>query len=167
MRFTTALLAVLPAVAFTLPNDLTARQVEPCAPTGYTLSDFTLVTSSTSAYLNFNFKSTFANVGSTVITDTVTTGSNCQADGPRIPNNNVCSAPNRNLLFDLRGPQDTAHYQITHTWQCNGKQWMSSNDVTVGTLNCNTVDGVRTCAGPIGGAQQITPQNVRQIPGRP
>lgn len=167
MRFFTTLLAVLPTVTFALPKDLTARQAEPCAPAGYTLSDFTLVTSPTSAYLNFNFKSTFANADYTVIIDTVTTGSNCQADGPQIPNNNACSAPNRNLLFDLRGPQDTAHYQITHTWQCNGKQWMSGNDVTVGPLNCNTVDSVRTCAGPVGGVQQIAPQNVRQLPGRP
>jgi hypothetical protein len=24
------------------------------------------------------------------------------------------------LLFDLRGPQDQAYYQVTHTWTCNG-----------------------------------------------
>lgn len=164
MRFTSLTTFLLPATILALPNSLDAR-TDPCAPTSYSLTDFTLVTSATSAYLNFNFKSSFANTAN--IEDSVITGSNCQASGPSIPNNNACSAPNRNLLFDLRGPQDTAHYQITHTWKCNGKQWMSGNDVTVGPLNCNTVDGVRTCSGPIGGTQTITPQNVRQIPTGP
>jgi hypothetical protein len=158
MRFTTLTAFLLPSAILAVPTALETRADENCTPSSYTLSDFTLVTSPTAAYLNFNFKSTFANTAG--IVDSVITGSNCQASGSSIPNSNVCSAPDRKLLFDLRAPQDQARYQITHTWVCNGKTWMSGNDVTASPLNCNTVDNVRSCSG---GSQTFAPQNVRVI----
>lgn len=120
MQYLTTLTALLlPAAILAAPSSLAARAGdELCAPTSYTLSDFTLVTSSTSAYLNFNFKSTFTDPS--IIQDAVTGGANCVAWGASIPNSNECRVPNRNLLFDLRAPQEQAFYQITHTWICNG-----------------------------------------------
>ncbi|KAF2035158.1 hypersensitive response inducing protein 1 [Setomelanomma holmii] len=158
MRFTIISL-VLPALALAAPATFDVR-AEKCAPTSYTLSDYTLAISNTSAYVNFNFKSNFADT--TGIDDSVITGANCNASGSSIPNSNVCSTPNRKLLFDLRAPQDQAHYQITHTWVCDGKTWMSGNDVTVGPLDCIDVgNGQRTCL--LAAPQTIVPQNVRQI----
>ncbi|KAH7062851.1 hypothetical protein BKA63DRAFT_526599 [Paraphoma chrysanthemicola] len=158
MRFTTLITLLLPALALAAPasNDIRA---EKCAPTSYTLSDYILSTSGSSAYVNFNFKSNFADA--TGIQDSVITGSNCNASGATIPNGNVCSAPDRKLLFDLRAPQDQAHYQITHTWACDGATWMSGNDVKIDPLNCIDSDGTRTCNQP--GPQTIIPQNVRRI----
>jgi hypothetical protein len=113
----TILTAVLPAIALAAPTAVSVR-AESCAPNSYTISDFTLSTSATSAYLDFNFKSSFASdVG---IVDTVISGANCHADGASIPNANECRVADRKLLFDLRAPQDQARYQITHTWTCNG-----------------------------------------------
>lgn len=117
MRFSTIITVLLPSIALAAPAALDVR-ADACAPISYTLSDFTLETSSSHGEVNFNFKSTFA---STVgITDTVTEGSVCHGEGDSVPNNNVCSAPDRKLLFDLRAAQDAARYQITHTWVCNG-----------------------------------------------
>ncbi|KAF2824333.1 hypothetical protein CC86DRAFT_54283 [Ophiobolus disseminans] len=157
MLFTTITTLFLSSVAFAAPTALDAR-AENCAPTSYTISDFFLSTSSSHAVVSFHFQSTFADT--TGIDDSVTNGSTCYAEGASIPNSNECSAPRRKLLFDLRGPQNTARYQITHTWVCNGKTWMSGNDVTVGPLNCPDSN---CTAGP----QTFAPQNVRQICGSP
>jgi hypothetical protein len=117
MRFTTITALLLPAVALAAPATVDVR-AEKCAPTSYTLSYYVLAVSGSSAYVNFNFESNFADTNG--IEDSVITGANCNASGSSIPNNNVCSAPDRKLLFDLRAPQDQAHYQITHTWICDG-----------------------------------------------
>jgi hypothetical protein len=42
----------------------------------------------------------------------------------------------------------------------NSKTWMSGNDVSVVLLDCNDVDGKRTCSG---GPMAIDPKNVRKI----
>jgi hypothetical protein len=117
MLFETLTAIILPGIALAAPTGVSVRS-EPCAPTSYTISDFTLSTSTTSAYLDFNFKSSFAST--TGIEDAVISGANCHADGASIPNANQCSVADRKLLFDLRAPQDKARYQITHTWTCNG-----------------------------------------------
>jgi hypothetical protein len=118
MRFNTITTLLLPSVILAAPAALDARADDACAPTSYTLSDFRLVTSSSTATVDFNFKSTFANT--TGIEDSVTSGANCYVTGASIPNNNVCDVADRKLLFDLRAPQDEARYQITHTWVCDG-----------------------------------------------
>ncbi|CAO2652776.1 Nn.00g021870.m01.CDS01 [Neocucurbitaria sp. VM-36] len=159
MRFTTLTTLLLPTAILAAPSSLSARAGdEQCAPTTYTLSDYTLVTSGSYAYVNFNFKSTFSD--STIIKDVVIGGANCQADGQTIPNSNECRVEGRKLLFDLRGPQEQAYYQITHTWTCNDATWMSGNAIKVEPLNCNESDGTRTCSG---GPQTFAPQNVRKI----
>lgn len=117
MRFSTITTVLLPSIALAAPTALQVR-AEPCAPTSYTLSDFTLETSSTHGEVNFNFKSTFADT--TGIEDSLINGSTCHGEGASVPNNNVCNAPDRKLLFDLRAEQNAARYQITHTWVCNG-----------------------------------------------
>ena len=117
MRFSTITTVLLPSIALAAPAALQVR-AEPCAPTLYTLSDFTLETSSSHGAVNFSFKSTFADGAS--IDDSVINGSTCHGEGASVPNNNVCSAPDRKLLFDLRAEQNAARYQITHTWVCNG-----------------------------------------------
>ena len=118
MRFNTLATILLPTAILAAPSSLSARAGdEQCAPTAYTLSDYTLTASGSYAYVNFNFKSTFSD--STIIKDVVIGGANCQADGPTIPNSNECRVEGRKLLFDLRGPQEQAYYQITHTWTCN------------------------------------------------
>jgi hypothetical protein len=118
MRLITITALLLPSVILAAPVSLDARADESCAPTSYTLSDFTLTTSSSAASVDFNFRSSFANA--TGIEDSVTSGANCYATGVSIPNNNVCDVADRKLLFDLRAAQDKARYQITHTWVCNG-----------------------------------------------
>ncbi|KAH7359552.1 hypothetical protein BKA66DRAFT_427227 [Pyrenochaeta sp. MPI-SDFR-AT-0127] len=159
MRSTTLAAVLLPSVIFAAPSTLVARASdELCAPTSYTLSDYILVTSASSAYVNFNLKSAFADT--TIITDAVIGGANCVADGPTIPNSNECRVEGRRLLFDLRAPQDQAYYQITHTWICNGATWMSGNAVNIDPLNCNDYDGTRICNGD---PQTFAPQNVRRI----
>jgi hypothetical protein len=105
------------SVALAAPAALSTR-AEPCAPTSYTISGYSLSYSSTAAVVDFNVKSTFAST--TGIVDSVINGSSCHAEGASIPNSNECSAPGRKLLFDLRAPQDQARYQITHTWVCDG-----------------------------------------------
>jgi hypothetical protein len=118
MRFTTIITFLLPAVILAAPAVLEARAGEYCAPTSYTLTDFIYETKLNSASIAFKFKSTFADING--INDTVIDGADCNTGSiSSIPNNNVCNVPDRKLLFDLRGPPDTAHYQITHTWVCN------------------------------------------------
>lgn len=106
------------ASALATSSTLDARADNDCGPQSYSLSDYVLVTSPNYAYLDFNFKSTFANI--TAIVDAVTSGVNCGVEGFFIPSSNECRTPDRKLLFDLRKPQDQAAYQITHTWTCNG-----------------------------------------------
>jgi hypothetical protein len=122
MKLITTIAVLLPTTIMASPSALTARAGdELCAPTLYTLSNYVLVTSDASAYLSFNFKSEFPS--GTPAQDPVQSGFVCDAVGPVIPNNNVCNingVKNRELLFDLRAPQDQSHYQITHTWACNG-----------------------------------------------
>lgn len=119
MLYTALATLLLPSVILAAPTTLGPRAGdELCGPTSYTLSDFVLATSESYAYVNFNFKSAFADGSS--VQDTVSNGANCQVDGTAIPNSNECSTEGRKLLFDLRGPQEQAYYQITHTWTCNG-----------------------------------------------
>jgi hypothetical protein len=119
MRFSTIFTILLPSVVLAAPAVLSARADEPCAPMSYTLRDYTLVTSVSSAYVNFNFQSSFA--PGAAVEDAVVRGANCNASGtPELPNNNVCGVDDRKLLFDLRAAQNSARYQVTHTWVCNG-----------------------------------------------
>jgi hypothetical protein len=118
MRVSYLTTLLLPTVILAAPTILDTRADEPCAPTSYSLSDYTLDISSTAASVNFTLQSTFTDT--TAIQDAVITGANCHAEGASIPNNNVCDVANRKLLFDLRDRQEKAHYQITHTWICNG-----------------------------------------------
>ncbi|KAF2125146.1 hypothetical protein P153DRAFT_370464 [Dothidotthia symphoricarpi CBS 119687] len=158
MKYTTTILTfVFSSTILAAPTAIQARGDEQCTPESYTVSDYTLATSASSAYVSFNFKSKFAN--STAVQDVVMNGANCQADGPQLPNSNECNVADRKLLFDLRGPQQEGYYQITHTWSCNGKTWMSGNAVRI-NLSCTENQGTRTCSG-----QTLTfaPQNVRQI----
>ncbi|KAL5119431.1 hypothetical protein ACEQ8H_002700 [Pleosporales sp. CAS-2024a] len=148
---------VLPALALPAPAILLGcAAAQSCAPTVYTLSNFTLSTLP-AASVTFNFQSTFAD--SADIDDAVIAGAVCHAEGTSIPNNNECNVPNRKLLFDLRAAQEEAHYQITHTWVCNGTTWMSGTDVAVNLNTCTTTNNVTVCKDP----QEFVPQNVRQI----
>ncbi|KAL6710901.1 hypothetical protein ACN47E_006776 [Coniothyrium glycines] len=150
---------VLPAVVLTAPSSLARRAAEDnCAPIAYTLSDYILTTSAVSARVDFTVKSSF--VDTTGIVDAVIHGVDCGADGPTIPNNNVCRTADRKLLFDLRGPQSQAYYQLTHTWTCNGYTWMSGTPVQIDPLDCTDDGTKRICRG---GPQTIKPQNVRKI----
>jgi hypothetical protein len=117
MLFSTLTTVLFSSVALAAPAALEAR-AENCAPTTYTLSEFSAAFFDNFAAVDFTIKSSFADVNG--IDDPVTGSSNCRAEGASIPNSNECNAPGRKLLFDLRGPQNTAHYQITHTWVCNG-----------------------------------------------
>ncbi|RMZ73410.1 hypersensitive response inducing 1 [Pyrenophora seminiperda CCB06] len=139
------------------PATLHARGDETCTPVSYTISDYTLTTSPTSGAVNFTIKSLFS-IGS--LNDSVQSGAHCSASGTSVPNSNECQVANRRLLFDLRGPQDQAYYQITHTWSCNGGTWMSGNAVKIDPLNCYTEGNNRVCTG---GPQTFAPQNVRKI----
>jgi hypothetical protein len=118
MLFITFFTLLLSAVTLAAPAAFKVRDGTSCAPTAYTLSDFALSISETTASVDFNFKSTFANVVD--IDDVVMSGADCHVDGASMPNNNECDVEKRKLLFDLAGPQDTAHYHITHTWVCDG-----------------------------------------------
>ena len=87
MIFST-LITLLPIVALAAPAALRVRASESCAPMSYTVSEFTLSTSETSASVHFNFKSTFD--AKSNITDVVTIGATCSATGDSIPNINEC-----------------------------------------------------------------------------
>jgi hypothetical protein len=95
----------------------TARDDSACTPVSYTLSDYVLTTSPSSGIVDFNLKSFFS-VGNGP--DPVQYGAHCHGSGASVPNSNECDVAGRHLLFDLRGPQEQAYYQITHTWACNG-----------------------------------------------
>jgi hypothetical protein len=122
MKLFTTIAVFLPAAITAAPSALSTRAGdELCAPTSYTLSDYVLVTSNASASVSFKFESEFAL--NAPAEDLVQNGLTCDASGPVIPNNNECTAAGgktRELLFDLRAPQDQSHYQISHTWRCNG-----------------------------------------------
>lgn len=117
MSIKALLLAVFTSTAMVSAAAIIRRGDEACIPTSYTLTSYTLTTSPNAASVDFEFQ---ANFPDSVSTDQVQDGARCTASGPSIPNNNECQVPSRALLFDLRGPQEQAYYQITHTWSCNG-----------------------------------------------
>jgi hypothetical protein len=158
MRLTSTLLAVFASVAMAVPATLIARDDAACTPSSYTVSDYTLTTSLTSGSVDFTFTSTFSSPDT--ITDLVQDGAHCSASGPSVPNSNECEVANRRLLFDLRGPQEQAYYQITHMWSCNGGTWLSGNAVKIDPLACRTEGDKRICTG---GFMTFAPQNVRKI----
>jgi hypothetical protein len=157
MRFFTIISALFTSVGLAAPT-LSVRTDEDCTPSAYHISGYELVISPGSASVNFNFQSEFADVGG--IEDSVQNGAHCTAIGNTIPNSNECEVANRRLLFDLRGPQDQAYYQVTHTWTCNGATWMSGNAVRVEPLDCRVEGNDRICTG---GPLTFAPQNVRRI----
>lgn len=177
MRFSTIITLLLPTAILAAPTVLEARADESCYPSSYTLSNYILETSDFVGKVNFNFKSQFANT--TAITDSITKGVTCHAEGPVLPNSGNACSTGYDLQFDLRAPQDKARYQITHSWRCNGyvstlrtwpfshtdtlhsALWISGNDVTVDPLDCSEADGLRTCTSA--GPQNIVPQNVRLV----
>lgn len=118
MKSSKMLLAFFASVAVASPAALNMRADEACTPTSYTISEYSLVTSPTSGSVHFTFQSAFAS-GATIV-DSVQNGALCSASDSSVPNSNECQVPSRRLLFDLRGPQEQAYYQITHTWSCNG-----------------------------------------------
>lgn len=122
MKLFTTIAVLLPAAIMAAPSTLDRRAGdELCTPNIYTLSDYVLITSNASASVSFKFKSEFPPNAAT--DDAVQGGLTCDAYGPAIPNNNECntgSGKPRQLLFDLRAPQNQSHYQVTHTWRCNG-----------------------------------------------
>jgi hypothetical protein len=119
MRLITLTTLFLPTAILAAPAPLSARaDNDPCAPTSYTLSAFTLTTSPSFASVAFTFTSSFASTLN--ISDAVVSGATCSASGTSLPNNNVCDVADRKLLFDLRSAQEGARYQITHTWICDG-----------------------------------------------
>jgi hypothetical protein len=117
MRFTSILPAVFATAIMAAPTAVEIRGDEVCAPVSYTISDFILQISPSTGTANFNMKSFFS-VGN--LEDEVQWGVHCRGAGSSVPNSNECKAEKRHLLFDLRGPQEQAYYQITHTWYCNG-----------------------------------------------
>lgn len=117
MRTSYTLAMVFAAVAVAAPASLAVRGDEGCIPVSYTISDYKLVTSATSGSVDFNFKSFFSVGGND---DPVQNGVHCGGSGASVPNNNECQVADRRLLFDLRGPQDQAYYQISHSWTCSG-----------------------------------------------
>lgn len=116
----TFLTTLLTSTALALPSTLHPRQAgdELCTPTSYTITSYKLNTSATEAYVGFDIESAFPQPDH--VTDPVIGGTMCEATGDSIPNSNECFVAGRRLLFDLRGPQEQAYYQITHTWGCNG-----------------------------------------------
>jgi hypothetical protein len=122
MKLSATIAVLFPAAIMAAPSALNRRAGdELCTPTSYTLSDYVLITSSASASVSFQFKSEFPLSAPTE--DAVQGGLTCDASGSVIPNSNECKDGNgktRQLLFDLRAPQDQSHYQVTHTWRCNG-----------------------------------------------
>ncbi|KAI4616341.1 uncharacterized protein J4E87_008854 [Alternaria ethzedia] len=157
MRSSYSLAMAFAAVAVAAPASLAVRGDEGCIPVSYTISDYKLVTSATSGSVDFNFKSSFSGGGND---DPVQNGVHCGGSGASVPNNNECQVADRRLLFDLRGPQDQAYYQISHSWTCSGNQWISGTAVKIDSLNCHTDGDKRVCTG---GPQTFAPQNVRKI----
>ncbi|KAF1830031.1 hypothetical protein BDW02DRAFT_602027 [Decorospora gaudefroyi] len=156
MRFTTILSTIFASTALAAPS-MSTRSDEICTPISYTISDYTLTTSPGSSSVTFTMKSIFPADNPT---DPVQQGAHCSGSGPTVPNNNVCAVANRRLLFDLRGPQEQAYYQITHTWSCNGATWMSGTALKIEPLTCHTEAQKRICtAAPT----TFVPGNVRRI----
>ncbi|KAF2850534.1 hypothetical protein T440DRAFT_396639 [Plenodomus tracheiphilus IPT5] len=153
---------LLSTTTFGLPSPLLPNAEDSCTPTSYTLSAYTLSISPTSAQVSFTLRSNFTNTSA--IVDSVINGAQCTAAGSVIPNNNECEVDNRKLLFDLRGPQEEAYYQISHTWACGGSTWMSGTPLKVGPLACVDEGTARTCSSD---TQTFVPQNVRKICGAP
>ncbi len=118
MRFSNILSVVFATAAMAVPASLESRGDETCVPVSYTISNYKLVTSSTSGSVDFTFQSIFPAGGG--VDDPVQGGARCSGSGASVPNSNECQVANRRLLFDLRGPQDQAYYQISHTWTCSG-----------------------------------------------
>ncbi|CAI9636076.1 hypothetical protein GT037_001100 [Alternaria burnsii] len=158
MYFSNILPVAFTAAAIAAPTTMNGRGEEGCVPTSYTISDYKLVTSPTSGSVDFTFKSVFP-TGST-IDDPVQVGAHCSGSGTSVPNSNECQVANRRLLFDLRGPQDEAYYQITHSWTCSGNQWLSGNAIKVDSLECHNEGDKRVCTGE---PQTFAPQNVRKV----
>ncbi|KAL1800649.1 hypothetical protein ACET3X_000991 [Alternaria dauci] len=157
MHFSIISSVVFAATAMAAPASIYSRSDEDCVPDSYTISDYTLITSPTSGSVEFTFTSSFS---SSIIDDPVQAGAHCSAAGASVPNNNECEVANRRLLFDLRGPQDQAYYQITHSWTCSGNQWMSGNAIQIDPLQCVVEGDRRVCTG---GPQTFAPQNVRKV----
>ena len=120
MHITTYSYILFPVLCLAAP--LETRQVDPCAPTSYTITNFqyTAGPSGTTAQIIFDFKSAYTDVS--FIDDASIAGATCNAtaaDG-QIPNETECSTGRANLFFDLRAPQQNADFQIPHSWHCNG-----------------------------------------------
>jgi hypothetical protein len=118
MHFFGVLSMVFAAAAMAVPASLDVRNDEGCVPVSYTISDYKLVTSAIFGSVDFKLKAFFSTSGN--INDPVQDGAHCSGSGVSVPNNNECQVADRRLLFDLRGPQDQAYYQISHTWSCSG-----------------------------------------------
>lgn len=122
MLFTAIITLLLSVVALALPAVLEARADNSCVPSNYTIAGFNIKTmvdaTDLTATVGFNFKSHFADL--TDITDVIANGTTCTAVGAPIPNSNTCNDGQRKLLWDLREPEEKTHYQIAHTWVCNG-----------------------------------------------
>jgi len=149
---------LLAAGTLALPSHVYLRAEEHCAPVSYTISSYTLDLSANTAHLAFDLAARFTNT--TGIVDGVMDGAHCEASGPTIPNNNECQVEARKLLFDLRGPQEEAYYQITHTWVCDGATWMSGTAVKIAPLDCADQGATHVCNSKL---QSVVPQNVRKI----
>jgi hypothetical protein len=117
MRFTSILPAIFASAVMAAPTTLEIRSDEACTPVSYTISDYVLSIGPGLGAVDFNMKSFFS-VGNNV--DPVQYGAHCHGAGTSVPNSNECDVAGRRLLFDLRGPQEQAYYQVTHTWTCNG-----------------------------------------------
>ncbi|PSN69253.1 hypothetical protein BS50DRAFT_336804 [Corynespora cassiicola Philippines] len=154
---------VLPTLLLASPTPLVPRQDDACAPTSYTITNYSYTAvSGKDAHLSFDFQPNFSDPS--IISDPVGASTSCTIDAPSgtIPNSNECSSPGRSLLLDLRAPQEQAYYQITHTWGCNGQEWMSGTAVKIQPLQCeqSAEAGSMLCASE---AQTFAPQNVRKI----
>ncbi|KAG9191867.1 hypothetical protein G6011_10601 [Alternaria panax] len=141
-------------VAMAAPDSFDSRGDEGCIPISYTISDYKL---GKSWLVEFAFKSIFPTDN---VDDSVQASTHCGGSGVTVPNNNECQVSNRRLLFDLRGPQEQAYYQISHSWTCRSNQWMSGNAVKVDSLDCYNDGDERVCTS---GPQTLAPQNVRKI----
>ncbi|KAF2019296.1 hypothetical protein BU24DRAFT_489288 [Aaosphaeria arxii CBS 175.79] len=154
---------LLPSLALSSP--LLTRQTSPCAPTSYTITNYLYTTSpSSGATVHFTFQSHFPDPS--LIQDAVSSPTSCDAKSPdgTIPNSNACTA-DRRLLFDLRGPQERGEWQVSHSWRCDGQEWMASTPVKFEPLNCAaTEEGGSICSSP---DVVVTPLNVRRICGGP
>ncbi|KAF2275676.1 uncharacterized protein EI97DRAFT_378818 [Westerdykella ornata] len=149
----------------TLSSPLSPRQPNPCIPTSYTITDFHYTSSpSSGAHIAFTFHSSFPDLS--IIDDAAasTTGTLCEANsapGTPIPNSNVCVTGRRNLVFELRGSQERADFQVVHGWRCGGQEWLSSTHRKIDPLSCSLdVAGTLRCTST---QNSFQPENVRRI----